>query len=1255
MPFICFRRESGLIMITIGRAIVADSAKFYVDETATCIVEDSVEIRDNVVIECGAGGYLKLSSGTIVNCGVWINGSGRITIGKNVLIAPNSSITSSSHRYDRKIPIKEQGLKLAEVRIGDDVWIGASVSILAGTEIGDGAIVSANSVVKYNIDGMTIAAGNPAVKVGQRKFKRVIFYTLPLVLRNQPTLFSSIVDLYFPLADKFSRDGWECIFVGSDQLKNEYPDFRHRWVSPKEFDCVYPNTQADRWLADWNKILRSEALRFHDDFIQDFLSNINPDLVFCWNYDGRLEEACLSRNIPLVFNELGMLRPPNAMRYYSDSKGVNARSSFKDSCLAFTAAHPVDECVESNDKLGALEKRYARKGRITQRSALILLQVHDDSNVIMGSPYASMKEYVQHISDAMAGSAFNIVVKPHPLDAVPELPEGVLVADKAHDITELIAGADVVFTLNSSAGFEAALAGKCVYVLGAAPYSGLGLTIDVANPVNLLQSWQSQGAQYSASRSLRSKILYFAEAQYFLSYEQFCEPSSHLLRLESDNGALRERRASDPDLESYRQQSYISWMESKNKELNTDLDLLNNELVQVNGRLLELEKKLETVQQSNLQSECSAEKDSFVKDKFFVMRFSKKSLVTRCLSGLRLSFSNPKAALRPLYQKFPFVARVRVRLGLFFRGLRGRLLAVIYSKDNLKALQDLAEHRFSHVVPSVEAGAHPVIDISIVTYNSSKWIDGFFESLKKQSYPCDKINLFIVDNGSSDTTVEELERWLATLSEKFAGFNILRGENVGFGAGHDRAIAKGCADYFLVSNIDVQFSETAIENIVAHALSQGQDDVASWEMRQAPFEHPKYYDPVTLDTNWSSHACILIRRTAYARVGGYEQQIFMYGEDVELSYRFRSYGYRLKFCPSAVVYHYTYEHENQVKPIQYVGSTAANAYIRLRYGGLVDKIGGVVLQLLLMLRPQVYPGSRLDVMRSVLHLLKKAPHFLKGKGPEKGVSFPFRGFDYEMVREGAFWHVGTPVVESPLVTIVTRTYRKREEFLRQSIMSVLNQTYRNIELIVVEDGGSTMKSLVEKTPSVYGLSVRFFGLEKVGRSVTGNHGLEMATGRYCMFLDDDDLLFPDHVEILIAALLKEEQAVAAYSLAMEVGTVAGHEGRYVEVSHETNAAFKQDFDYETLLDHNYIPIQSILFKRDLYMERGGFETDMSNLEDWNLWLRYAYKNRFCYVPKTTSLFRTPADPKVRLDRHKQLHNAYYIAKSRALTSCEGYK
>jgi hypothetical protein len=81
----------------------------------------------------------------------------------------------------------------------------------------------------------------------------------------------------------------------------------------------------------------------------------------------------------------------------------------------------------------------------------------------------------------------------------------------------------------------------------------------------------------------------------------------------------------------------------------------------------------------------------------------------------------------------------------------------------------------------------------------------------------------------------------------------------------------------------------------------------------------------------------------------------------------------------------------------------------------------------------------------------------------------------------------------------------------------------------------------------------------------------------------------------------------------------------------------------------------LLFQRSLYLERGGFETDMSHLEDWNLWLRYGYGNTFTYVAKTTSLFRTPADPSVRLERHKSLHEAYSLAKERAAKSCEGYR
>ncbi|CAH0244690.1 MULTISPECIES: glycosyltransferase family 2 protein [Pseudomonas] len=630
-------------------------------------------------------------------------------------------------------------------------------------------------------------------------------------------------------------------------------------------------------------------------------------------------------------------------------------------------------------------------------------------------------------------------------------------------------------------------------------------------------------------------------------------------------------------------------------------------------------------------------------------------VITRFSRGLRSFLAKSKAFIRPFYQKFPFLVWIRVRIHLFFKRLRENIMLVINSRNNTKAIQAILNRRFSRFQSSSIAQAQPVIDVSVVTFNSGKWIDGFFESLRAQNYPLSKLNMFFVDNGSSDSTLEALQRWQTLLGQEVAGFDIMEGDNVGFGAGHEKAIRKGRSEYFLVSNVDIVFAKDSITKVVAAALADAKAEVASWELRQAPYEHPKYYDPVTLETNWSSHACVLVRRSAYVEVGGYEREIFMYGEDVELSYRFRSYGYQLKYCPSAVVYHYTYEHEHHIKPIQYTGSTLANAYIRLRYGNLSDRVGGFILQCLLLLRPEPYAGARRDVFRNFGVIFKKARYFMRGKGPSENCYFPFRGFDYEMIRDGAFWEVGESLADYPLVTVVTRTYKNRGEFLRQSMMSVCNQTYPNIELIVVEDGGSTMSSVVSDFEFPEGMSVSYYSLDKVGRSVTGNYGLEKAAGKYCMFLDDDDLLFADHVEVLVGALAKNADAVAAYSLALEVGTVAsGVEGQYFEVSHAVPPILKQEYDYEVLLDHNYIAIQSLLFQKDLFLQRGGFQTDMSSLEDWNLWLRYGYGNKFVYVPKTTSLFRTPGDPTVRVERHMQLHDAYYIAKNHALKTCKSY-
>ncbi|WP_223522289.1 glycosyltransferase family 2 protein [Pseudomonas sp. A-B-26] len=617
---------------------------------------------------------------------------------------------------------------------------------------------------------------------------------------------------------------------------------------------------------------------------------------------------------------------------------------------------------------------------------------------------------------------------------------------------------------------------------------------------------------------------------------------------------------------------------------------------------------------------------------------------------LRRPRSTLRGCARAIYLRVPGLKFV----WSFYLYRKMRLAQIIqdktFSADNLHALNALSNNRFTENARfnvSKKLADFPEIDVSIVAYNSARWVAKFVASLELQNYPLSKINLKVVDNGSSDNTVALFEEYLNTQGSKFSSSEVIRQENLGFGAGHDRAIRKGTSEFCLIVNLDLEFLPDSIVKAVTSAVNDGGTSAASWEFRQIPYEHPKYYDPVTLETNWSSHACILLKREAYLRSGGYDHAIFMYGEDVELSYRLRSFGYSLKYLPGATVLHHTYEEAGEIKPLQFAGSVLGNTYIRLRYGSYSDRFIAFVLYAALFIYPSQFPGSKKMLRRNVPTLLKNILHFLKGKGPAP-VKFPFRGYDYELIRDGAFWSA-EPLQASgsiPKVTVITRTYNGRGMFLRQAMQSVFNQTYPNIELLVAEDGGDSQSALVssmaEAAPS--NVSVRFLANEKIGRSGVGNAAMADASGAYFMFLDDDDLLFSDHVETLMQCLNADTSVDAAYSLAFEVTThVNEDKTSYVEELFHTPTVFRQEWDYEVMQRHNFIPIQSIIFKKDLYLRWGGFDLELDQLEDWSLWLCYGFEGSFRYVGKTTSLFRTPADQNVRAERHALLHGAYDIA------------
>lgn len=510
---------------------------------------------------------------------------------------------------------------------------------------------------------------------------------------------------------------------------------------------------------------------------------------------------------------------------------------------------------------------------------------------------------------------------------------------------------------------------------------------------------------------------------------------------------------------------------------------------------------------------------------------------------------------------------------------------------------------------------YPDIDLSLVTFNSARWIEDFFASLCAQSYPLNRIHVFIRDNGSTDGTISLLEH-AGMYAKGFASLRLESGSNVGFGQGHNANLMSGHSPYFLVSNLDLTFETDAITRIVAQALSDAAS-VASWEFRQKPFEHPKCYDPVTMQTKWSSSACILFRRDAIVRVGGYEPRIFMYGEDVELSYRLRAEGYILKYHPSSVCWHYTYGAIGEVKPLQFIGSKLGNAYIRLRYGKWWQVLEIIPLFMALLFLPQRFSGQRIGLLKAYKQLLRNAPYFLASRKPCIE-NFPFKHFDYERSRLGAFYENRPLPSVLPLVSVIIHTEEDRQARLREAVASVLNQTYPNIELIVVEDGSTGYEKFVREIAARGVLrSVKYSSIAEAEFSAVANLAVTDAGGEFICFLNEDGLFFADHIEVLVQELLTHDGAGAVYGAAWQVTTA--DERNDGDICY--NPADCQYPEQISLSQTGCVPCNAILFRKLLFGKCESFNNTFESLRRGVFRLNPSSDGEWYFVPKLTSLCR----------------------------------
>ncbi len=203
-----------------------------------------------------------------------------------------------------------------------------------------------------------------------------------------------------------------------------------------------------------------------------------------------------------------------------------------------------------------------------------------------------------------------------------------------------------------------------------------------------------------------------------------------------------------------------------------------------------------------------------------------------------------------------------------------------------------------------------------------------------------------------------------------------------------------------------------------------------------------------------------------------------------------------------------------------------------------------------------------------------------------------------------------PAPSGPGVSVIVRSMDRPT--LDLALDSVAWQTYRPIDVVVVNAKGAGHRALQHAHG---GVALRVVG-DAAGASMprprAANAGLEAARGDFLLFLDDDDLLLPDHVAKLVAALAACAHAPAAYA-DVDFGRM-GADGWH------SQHVFAADFDAVRLWFENYLPIHAVLFRRSC-VERGArVDERLPLLEDWDFWLQCATDGPFVRAPGVSARY-----------------------------------
>ncbi|WP_208976565.1 glycosyltransferase [Methylotuvimicrobium buryatense] len=189
-----------------------------------------------------------------------------------------------------------------------------------------------------------------------------------------------------------------------------------------------------------------------------------------------------------------------------------------------------------------------------------------------------------------------------------------------------------------------------------------------------------------------------------------------------------------------------------------------------------------------------------------------------------------------------------------------------------------------------------------------------------------------------------------------------------------------------------------------------------------------------------------------------------------------------------------------------------------------------------------------------------------------------------------------PLSAKPLVTVVMPT-KNRPELLQYALKSIIEQVYDNWQAIVINDGGCDVGPLVEAIDQGRN-KIHYIHLpSSKGHAAARNVGLELAQGEIITYLDDDDMYFPNHLEIVVNALINSSDPVVFTQGEWVSETIEN--GERIDIKKEY-PYINSEHSLDKLLVKNYIGLIFLAHRKSCLIKIRGFDESLTALVDWDL-------------------------------------------------------